>query len=62
MGPCLDLDALSSGTILACCSLPTTNLDGMVIALADMFLSSTADSIGTRFQYTVGRGTLYTSW
>ena len=48
MGPCLNLEALSSGTILACCSLPTTTLDGMVIAFADIFLSPTAIQLEPR--------------
>ena len=61
MGPCLNLEALSSGTNLACCSLPTTVLDGMAIALAETF-ESYCNSIETRFQYAVGRGTLHTGW
>ena len=42
MGPCLNLEASSSETILACCSLPTTVQDGMVMALAEIFFNPTA--------------------
>ena len=44
VGPCLscNLEAWSFGTILACCSSPTTALDGMVLDLAKTFLRPTA--------------------
>ena len=60
MGPCLNLEALSPGTILACCSLPTTTLDGLVIAFAHIFLSPTATLLepGSNMQYVGAHCTL----
>ena len=64
VGPCLfyNLEAWSWDTILVCCSWPTTVLDDMVIRFSWNISKTYCHSIGTRFQYAVGGGTLHTGW